>query len=65
MDMLIKLYQTTAFDEAAISTECNVPIPRKPIGPDHDLVTHWIDARFGPGWASEAQVALSNRPVTL
>lgn len=38
---------------------------RKPIGPEHDLIVAWVAQRFGPGWASEARVALGNRPVTL
>ena len=69
--MLIKLYASEfAFAPSsvlAVSTaaETDTALVRKPIGPDHDLVTHWVAARFGPGWASEAQVALSNRPNTL
>ena len=73
--MLIKLYASEfAFASASApapapaastSAEINTAVVRKPIGPDHDLVKHWVAARFGPGWASEAQVALSNRPVTL
>ena len=50
---------------APTSAEMDIAVVRKPIGPDHDLVTHWVAARFGPGWASETQVALSNRPTTL
>lgn len=38
---------------------------RKPIGPEHDLVTAWVAKTFSPGWASEARVALTNRPVSL
>ena len=39
--------------------------PRKPIGSEHGAVVRWIGERFGPGWSSEAQAALSNRPTTL
>jgi ribosomal protein S18 acetylase RimI-like enzyme len=38
---------------------------RKPIGPEHDLIVAWVALAFGPGWASEARVALGNRPATL
>ena len=37
---------------------------RKPIGPEHTAVTAWVQDHFGPGWASEVQVALGNRPVS-
>ncbi len=62
MDMLIRLYGTSIADGAAATTAAAV---RKPIGPEHDLVVDWIGAQFGPGWSSEARVALGNRPPTL
>lgn len=61
MDMLIKLYPPPAVPLADLGGA----VVRKPIGPEHDAVTRWVAARFGPGWVSEAKVALSNRPVTL
>ncbi|HET7795838.1 MAG TPA: GNAT family N-acetyltransferase [Rhizobacter sp.] len=62
MDMLIKLY--------ALPTEAPRPLPegidiRKPIGPEHDLLVGWVAEHFGTGWASEARVALTNRPFSL
>ena len=71
--MLIKLYASEFASApapvptapASAAAEINTAVVRKPIGPDHDLVTRWVAARFGPGWASETQVALSNRPITL
>lgn len=63
--MLIKLYALELAPEASAAAEMDIAVVRKPIGPDHDAVRHWVAAGFGPGWASEAQVALSNRPVTL
>ena len=59
MDMLIKLYAPPARPAADLAAV------RKPIGPEHAAITVWVATRFGPGWASEAQVALSNRPITL
>lgn len=38
---------------------------RKPIGPEHRLVVDWVAREFGAGWASEAQAALGNRPLSL
>ena len=55
MDMLIKLYAPPARPAADLAAV------RKPIGPEHAAITGWVAIRFGPGWASEAQVALSNQ----
>ena len=60
MDMLIKLYPPEMLQAAEVAGA----VVRKPIGPEHTAITQWVAARFGPGWASEVQVALSNRPVT-
>jgi GNAT superfamily N-acetyltransferase len=61
MDMLIKLY--------ALSASARTALPqyaiRKPLGPEIDLVIDWIAREFSTGWASEARVALGNRPVSL
>ena len=35
---------------------------RRPIGPEKHVVTAWIGAHFGLGWASETEVAFGNRP---
>ena len=62
-DWLVKLYELPAAAERpALPAGWCV---RKPIGPEHDLVAQWIAQHFGPGWASEAGVALGNRPVSL
>jgi hypothetical protein len=37
---------------------------RKPIGPERDLVSKWVEANFGPSWASEVGAALCNYPVS-
>ena len=60
MDMLIKLYPPATFQAAEVAGAA----VRKPIGPEHAAVTRWVATRFGSGWASEVQVALTNRPVT-
>jgi ribosomal protein S18 acetylase RimI-like enzyme len=61
MDMLITLYDLPA---APAPLAAGITV-RKPIGPEHDLVTAWIAEHFSRGWASEAGVALSNRPTSL
>ncbi len=62
-DLLVKLYE---LPEAAQRR----PLPdgvsvRKPIGPEHGVIRDWVGAEFSPSWASEAGVALANRPVSL
>jgi GNAT superfamily N-acetyltransferase len=64
MDMLIKLYPTDAFAHTPPESSAGSTL-RKPIGPEHTAITDWVAAHFGASWASEAQVALSNRPVTV
>lgn len=61
MDMLIKLYPPETLQAAEVAGA----VVRKPIGPEHTAITQWVATRFGPGWASEVQVALSNQPVTV
>ncbi len=61
MDMLIKLYDLPAAP-APLATGITV---RKPIGPEHDLVTGWIAEHFSRGWASEAGVALAQRSLFI
>jgi ribosomal protein S18 acetylase RimI-like enzyme len=59
--MLIKLYPADALAPPAVPGA----VIRKPTGPEHTAVTQWVATQFGTGWASEVQVALGNRPVTL
>ncbi|GAP36881.1 GNAT family N-acetyltransferase [Piscinibacter sakaiensis] len=59
-DLLVRLYALPPAPPAVPGVTL-----RRPIGPEHGLVADWVAARFGPGWASEAGVALGQRPVTL
>lgn len=61
-DLLVKLYDLPAPGEAPDTGDVTV---RKPIGPEHRVIVHWVLDRFGDAWASEAQAALANRPVSL
>lgn len=59
MDMLIRLYMLPS---TKIARQVEI---RKPIGPEHSAVSSWVESYFQSGWASEATVALANRPITL
>jgi hypothetical protein len=63
-DMLVKLYDlpdgwACLSDQTALGI-----IIRKPCGPENRLVSTWVGDHFGDTWASEADAALANRPVT-
>jgi GNAT superfamily N-acetyltransferase len=60
-DMLVKLYELPAPAPALAE---GVAI-RKPLGAEHRVLWRWVDERFGDAWASEAQAALHNRPVSV
>lgn len=59
--MLIRLFAQFAADRGKVGSY----LVRKPIGPENRLLLAWIAERFSAAWASEAGVALSNRPVSL
>lgn len=62
MDMLISLASLRVLVGPLTA---GAQLIRKPIGPEHDLITAWVSKTFSPGWASEVRVALNNRPVSL
>jgi GNAT superfamily N-acetyltransferase len=59
--MLIRLFAQPSADGGKL---CSYPV-RKPIGPEHQVILAWITEHFSSAWASEADVALTNRPVSL
>jgi GNAT superfamily N-acetyltransferase len=65
MDLLVPLYRIDATPHAAPLEAAGVVVVRPPIGPEHDAVVAWVGTVFGAAWASEARVALQNRPVSL
>lgn len=65
MDMLIKLYAAPVGEGGSRDALPGAARLRKPIGPEHEVVVGWVAEQFGTGWASEARVALANRPVSL
>lgn len=63
-DMLVKLYDLPD-PHASLSAQAAQGITiRKPIGPEHRGVIDWMLREFSDAWASEAQAALTNRPVS-
>lgn len=63
--MLVKLYGLKN-DWAFLSEQkdCGITI-RKPIGPEKHIIVDWIRKKFFDAWASEAEIAFSNRPMSI
>jgi len=66
VEIRIKLYAPLVDGDAPwrASPDNASVILRKPIGPEHAAVARRVSEQFGTGWASEARVALGNRPVS-
>ena len=63
-DMLIKLYALDD-DWRFLSEQKKLGIGiRKPIGPEHRVISNWVNTHFGPAWASETDAAISNNPCS-
>ncbi len=64
-DMLVKLYELQN-NWAFLSEQNDYGISiRKPIGPEKHVIVDWIRKNFFDAWASEAEIALSNHPMTI
>ena len=63
-DMLVKLYALKNDWSFLSKQKKSGIIIRKPIGPEKHVVIEWVRKRFYDAWASEADVAMSNRPIT-
>ena len=63
-DMLIKLYELEDDWQFLSKQQALGIVIRKPIGPEKHGIIAWVADHFGAGWASETDVALSNRPGT-
>ena len=63
-DLLVKLYEL--YDDWTYLTEqSNQGITiRKPIGPEKHFLVDWVREKFEAGWASEMDMAFSNRPIS-
>lgn len=62
-DLLVKLYEMPPHSRTSPGSEAWSL--RKPIGPEHRLLTSWVAQHFSAGWSSETQVGLGNRPVSI
>ncbi len=63
-DLLVKLYELND-DWAFLSEQANQGITiRKPLGPEKHFLVDWVRETFEAGWASEMDMALSNRPIS-
>lgn len=62
-DLLVKLYNLPPLAAPAVCDEGLVI--RKPIGAENRVIVDWVLEQFGNAWASEAQAALVNRPVSV
>jgi GNAT superfamily N-acetyltransferase len=56
-DLLVKLYELPP-ERPVAGFEI-----RRALAPEKHAVTVWVDATFGPRWASEADVSFSRHPV--
>lgn len=63
-DLLVKLYELQDDWGFLGDQRSHGVLIRKPIGPEKQVLIDWVGAAFGHGWASEIDMALSNRPVT-
>jgi hypothetical protein len=63
-DMLVKLYNFwITWDFISEQKILGIEI-RKPVGPEKRLVVNWVEEKFFSAWASETDVAISNKPIT-
>ncbi len=63
-DLLVKLYELNN-EWTFLSEQKKLGITvRKPIGPEKNILVDWVKEKFGDAWASETDMALSNRPIS-
>jgi hypothetical protein len=63
-DLLVKLYEMNN-EWTFLSEQEKLGITvRKPIGPEKNVLVDWVKEKFGDAWASETDMALSNRPIS-
>lgn len=63
-DLLVKLYDLKN-DWSFVDEQAKLGITiRKPIGPEKHLIIDWIRTKFTDAWASEFDVACSQRPMS-
>lgn len=63
-DMLVKLYELKDDWDFLRDQDKIGIIIRKPIGPEKHLVIDWVKENFSRAWASETDMAISNKPMS-
>ena len=64
MDMLVKLYDLPSSHEALSSLAAAGVSVRRALPPEKHKVLDWVRSTFSEAWASEADVAFGQRPVS-
>jgi hypothetical protein len=63
-DMLVKLYDLKLDWSFVGGQEQQGILIRKPLAPEKHLAVSWVGEHFFPTWASECDLAISNRPTS-
>lgn len=63
-DMLVKLYDLPDLTDVRSQMKEEKIVIRRGIAPEKHVVLAWIEEKFRAAWASEADVAFANHPVT-
>jgi len=63
-DMLVKLYDLKNDWSFVAEQEANDIIIRKPVGGEGRRVVNWVLEAFGESWASQANIAVSQLPMS-
>ncbi len=63
-DMLVKLYNLENIWDLISEQKIKGIEIRKPVGPEKRLIINWIGENFFDAWASEIDIAISNKPIT-
>ncbi len=63
-DLLVKLYTLPEVNPLIEKLRAEGIDIRRSIAPEKHVVVNWVRETFGNGWASETDVAYSNRPIS-
>ncbi len=63
-DMLVKLYELPNHNKLIDELENQGILIRKVLPPEKHIVVNWVKDNFNQSWASECDVAISNKPVS-
>lgn len=63
-DMLVKLYELPGLASVQEEMAAQNIMVRKCLAPEKHIVLWWIKKHFNPSWASEADKAFANHPIT-